>query len=443
MKNTVIKRFIAAILCLCTLLCTCFAFSSCKKEEQPEAPITVLRFTANGREGTRVLRAKVEEVTLLPSELPSGVSELTLDEISAKAYYLNTDVTIGDYVVDSKITTEKPADDKSDAIKWMTNQSTTDFIMAEAQKGDSYEYLQKLIDDNPNRTLYFPDGVYKISKPLVLPTAPEKRVSLRLSQYAVIAVSDANAWVKNEPVLYYGKGESVTDETIDAVGARIYLTGGTIDGKDKADAIHVEGSGNLLISHVAMKNFATGLTINTNNVDVDNLTGIGNLQNDSICVVVNGSHNTLSNFRICDTFHGIKLTGGGNIMRNLHPLLAGGPAGASNTYGFWDESDGNFYDYCYADQHTRTYMLGDGNSSVINGGFGFWYTSSNRTHWGIECKGRFNSVVYSTFINLESGGVNTAYLIVGEEGGNGKLVYPTSGQGNNPNDKFYDYAVRS
>ena len=59
----------------------------------------------------------------------------------------------------------------------------TDYIKADSGKDVSDE-LQKLILDNPNRTLYFPDGVYLISEPICTPANPIHSVSLVLSCYA-------------------------------------------------------------------------------------------------------------------------------------------------------------------------------------------------------------------------------------------------------------------
>ena len=40
-------------------------------------------------------------------------------------------------------------------------------------KSDVSDAIQKIIDKNPNRTIYFPDGVYMISKPICTPADPK------------------------------------------------------------------------------------------------------------------------------------------------------------------------------------------------------------------------------------------------------------------------------
>ena len=65
----------------------------------------------------------------------------------------------------------------------------TDFI-DNTNGRDVADDLQQLIDKNPNRTLFFPDGDYYLSKPIVTPADPKLSVSLKLSNYARIAAAD-------------------------------------------------------------------------------------------------------------------------------------------------------------------------------------------------------------------------------------------------------------
>lgn len=51
---------------------------------------------------------------------------------------------------------------------------------------DVSDEIQQIIDNNPNRTIYFPDGIYLISKSILTPADPHKSVDLQFSNYAVI-----------------------------------------------------------------------------------------------------------------------------------------------------------------------------------------------------------------------------------------------------------------
>ncbi|MBO6220582.1 MAG: hypothetical protein J6N46_01480, partial [Bacteroidales bacterium] len=61
----------------------------------------------------------------------------------------------------------------------------TDYLRADGTS-DVSDALQRVIDTNPNRTIFFPDGVYLISKPINTPADPSKSVALQLSNYATI-----------------------------------------------------------------------------------------------------------------------------------------------------------------------------------------------------------------------------------------------------------------
>ena len=51
----------------------------------------------------------------------------------------------------------------------------TDTVPADG-KTDVADMIQKIIDDNPNRTIYFPDGVYLLSHPIATPAKPSLRI---------------------------------------------------------------------------------------------------------------------------------------------------------------------------------------------------------------------------------------------------------------------------
>ena len=56
-------------------------------------------------------------------------------------------------------------------------------------KTDVSAAIQRVIDANPNRTLYFPDGTYLLANPICTPAHPKKSVDLQLSNFAVLKAS--------------------------------------------------------------------------------------------------------------------------------------------------------------------------------------------------------------------------------------------------------------
>ncbi len=440
MKNVKLKRIIAAILCVCTVISSAIMLASCKEKE--ETPITVLRFIENVEEGKKITSAKVQEISVLPSEAPEGVITITADELMEKTYYTAVPAYAGDYVVAAKVTEQKPtATEENKPTMGITNQDTDDYVIVPSGTGDQYEAIQKLINDNPNKTIYFPDGTYNVSRPLVISTSPEKRVSLRLSQYAVIAVLNSGSWKKNEPVIHFGAGETVAETDNDGVGEKAFITGGTIDAKKVATAIKVEGAGNIIIHHMALKNVTTGIHVLTNNVHIDSITGTGNSTRDSIGMLIEGSHNTMTNFRMCQIHYGIKLTKGQNILRNLHPLIST-MSEFSTSIGFWDLSEGNFYDYCYSDQFATAFKLADGNSSILNGCYSYWWSENGDIHYGIHAEGKFDAVIYGTRIDMcHPDKVDNAYIKVDVDGGDGKIVHPITSKNDDDHKADFDKYV--
>ena len=67
--------------------------------------------------------------------------------------------------------------------------TVTDFIPNDGSR-DVAEELNTLIADNPNRTLFFPDGLYRVGSPVLTPADPRKSVSLELANYAVIQADE-------------------------------------------------------------------------------------------------------------------------------------------------------------------------------------------------------------------------------------------------------------
>ena len=92
----------------------------------------------------------------------------------------------------------------------------TDYIAANTGD-DVSDALQKLILDNPHRTIYFPDGEYILSKPICTPANPANAVHLVLSNFATIKASDD--WSDSEALIRLGAAEPFND--INANGSNI------------------------------------------------------------------------------------------------------------------------------------------------------------------------------------------------------------------------------
>ena len=112
-------------------------------------------------------------------------------------------------------------------------------------QGDVSAILQKVIDENPNRTIYFPDGEYLLDKPILTPADPTKSVDLQLSNYAVIRASQA--YDSDEAMIRLGATHQTND--IETIGSNYSLTGGILDGSGKANGVSIDGGRETAIKH--------------------------------------------------------------------------------------------------------------------------------------------------------------------------------------------------
>ena len=276
----------------------------------------------------------------------------------------------------------------------------TDFIPTDGR--DVTKALQRLIDENPNRTLYFPDGVYNISEPIKTPANPEKSVSLLLSNYAVIRAM--TSWKSDEAMIRLGGKDPDGDTTRN--GSNYFLEGGIIDGSGKAKGISVDSGRETAIRNVSIKHTTVGIHIKrgvnngSSDCDVYNVNIMGNSASDSVGILVNGYDNTFTNIRIGCVNVGVHITSQANVLRNIHPLFQISHDDYENSAGFWDEGGSNWYDFCYSDHFRMGFRLKDGIRSYFNNCFAFWYDDSQwvddvaaSTVEAFHADGVFNSVV--------------------------------------------------
>ena len=264
----------------------------------------------------------------------------------------------------------------------------TDYITPGTSE-DVSDMIQKLIDENPNRTIYFPDGTYIISKPVLTPAHPKKSVDLQLSNFACIKASDD--WNSSEAMIRLGAKEPAND--INTPGSNYGFTGGIIDASGKAKAISIDGGRETRITGVSIKNAEIGIHIkhgaNSGSSDADirdvNITGTGSPA--SIGMLIEGYDNTATNMRIASVFTGVVVRSGGNMLRNIHPLYIIHPeyhARYAESVGFRVCSGTNWFDYCYSDQFAVGFDTDGG--GILKNCFCWWYSGNEEIHVGIRSR---------------------------------------------------------
>ena len=302
----------------------------------------------------------------------------------------------------------------------------TDEVKADGRT-DASAGLQRLIEANPNRTLFFPDGVYLLTRPIATPADPGRSVDLRLSNYAILRA--APNWTNTEAMVRLGGIHPANN--IRLPGSNYSLTGGVIDGAGRAKGVSIESGRETKVTDVSLKNVLVGLHIkpgannNSSDADVSGLNIVGNGAADSVGVLVEGHDNTFSNIRIAHVKVGVRLRSSSNFLRDIHPLFTGPWKHYADSVGFDDNGSNNYYNGCYSDQFATGFLLGKRESTtVLDNCQVFWYRSvQDGPHTGIRTEGRFNALCTGLRVAFQppaKGAVNTV-LAVGKDGGKGVL----------------------
>ena len=330
----------------------------------------------------------------------------------------------------------------------------TDYAMPNTGE-DVSDAIQKAIDENPHRTIYFPDGEYILGKPIATSAHPDRAVSLNLSNFAVLKAADN--WRDQEAMVRLGGAEAANN--IHLAGSNYYFSGGVVDGNGRAKGIAIESGRETLITRTSIKNTQVGIHIkrgaNSGSSDADIVTVniVGNAKPESIGVLLEGHDNTLTNMRIAAVQTGVLIKSGTNSLSNIHPLFIYAPElhdrnpdmygevdliDYSKSIGFDDVSNGtNWYDFCYSDQMATGFRFRSG-SAVFQNCFVMWYNTNGSHEIGFDCTGRFNSSILNCQVWLKSGVETCIFLRVAEKGF-GVVENPIFNDNLNTDKSYLDY----
>ena len=319
----------------------------------------------------------------------------------------------------------------------------TDYIEANSGK-DVSDALQKLVLDNPQKTLFFPDGEYLLSKPVCTPANPAHAVSLKLATFACIRA--AEDWSESEALIRIGAAEPWND--ICAPGSYYGVEGGIFDGSGKANGISIDSGRETYIRGLSIKNTQIGIEIKkgansgSSDADIRDVNIVGNNSKDSIGVLVIGFDNTIANMRIASVHTGVWFKSAGNCIRNVHPLyIFGGDHALDENYvtsaAFRDECWNNWYENCYSDQ----FAIGFWSNScrhIYNNCFAMWYTPRGGEQTGFCFEGKMNSIIRTATVELHEN-VKASFLTCTEDGGCGIVENPIFNAGRSQNKQYEEY----
>ncbi len=287
---------------------------------------------------------------------------------------------------------------------------------------DVSDALQAIIDRNPNRTLFFPDGEYLLSKPVATPAQPEKSVSLVLSDFAVLRADEH--FRSDEAMIRLG-GILPANNT-HTPGSNYSFRGGIVDGGGRAKALSVESGRETYICDVSVKNALVGIHIKhganngSSDADIRHVNIIGNGSRESVGVLTEGYDNTFTDMRIANVHTGLKISSQGNSLRNVHPLFTVDFSLFPDSCGFYDEGGNNFYSFCYSDQFSTGFFTGkNALPNKYTDCFCLWYSSQSAPHIAFRAEKNFDSLVSNATVPFRADAKENYILKTGSDSGKG------------------------
>lgn len=345
--------------------------------------VEVVFATTNVLKGAKFTQNNTEVRMVHKDRVPSGAMT-KLDSVIGKFAVIQ--INAGEYVYDDAISKTKAQETKANT----TYINVADYVTPSSKK-DVTKAIQDLIEKNPKRTLYFPDGEYLISRSLRTYGDPDKTVCLLLADGAVIKAS--SSWVSEKGcdcLIASGVYNSYNEEwselgplsDVVTIGSYFWIQGGTLDGNGKAGGISLDGGRETLVKGTVIKNVPLGIRVNkgvnnkSSDMDVDDVIIQCTGASGSMGMEVLGYDNTFTNIRIYNAHKGIvmprydhtSITGlvstgvssGGNAFRNIQIMR--GTAPYSGSYGVHEDWHANFFYHCYIENYaTGMRIRGVGN----------------------------------------------------------------------------------
>ena len=315
------------------------------------------------RKGAKFTEKNVELVEVDAARVPKGAVTEMSDIIGKYSAFA---LSAGEYVYSAAIAKNRVQDSTANT----TYINIADYVKPDLGEDVSAD-IQQVIEKNPKRTIYFPDGEYLISKSLITYGDPNKTVCFLLADGAVIKATDD--WVVEHELdclISYGAYNGYNEELspngalsdVVSAGSYFWIQGGTLDGNGKAGGISLDGGRETLVKGVNIRNVHLGIRINkgvnnkSSDMDIDDVTISCNGAEGSVGIEILGYDNTVTNVRIYNAHKGIAfprydhgnssgISSGGNSLRDIR--IVRGSAPYSGSYGVDEDWHANFFYHCY------------------------------------------------------------------------------------------------
>lgn len=386
--------------------------------------VDVLVFTEDAPRGTKVTLRNAETVKMSPINLPGNIVS-DLQEV--RGQYTNKDFYAGDPVIKSRLSRSKPLENNNDVINQEIARSDSDYLVVtdyiKVDTGeDIYDNLQMLINKNPGRTLYFPDGEYLISRPLETSSKASESTSFHFSNGAVLRAHEKwqNDGMKRALICL---GALKNHNDIRTPGSNFFVMGGILDGGGRADGISIDAGRETLIKGVTIVDvhygihIKTGTNNNSSDSDIDDVTIIGNGTGSSCGVITVGLDNTITNVRVYNCQRGFQLSSGCFVSN----CTVENTAKIDGAIGFYCSSTGDaWYSNCTSIDCDIAFNIGSTRGFYKNCN-AYWPSNMGNQHIAFKTD-RLNSPLIGCTAIFPEGEINSAFMTASE--GSAKIVSP-------------------
>ena len=429
MNKNIKKKLIRAIT-VCLLITVLLSLASCARpisnnnkpnpQQETDSFIDVPVFATDVEFGKKIT---VDKVTTkkINSKAVSDTMVTDVNEVVGK--YATVALFAGDYAYKGKLSSKKPVQTAEMAEVEKTRSKYVDVSQfIEPNSGnDVAAALQKLIDENKNRTIYFPDGEYLISKPLQTSGAATESTAFYLSDNAVIKAS--NDWKGGDDALIkLGiSNKNSNENNIVTAGSNYHFIGGTLDGNGKARGISLLSGRESLVSKVKIINTTIGIYVaegvNSKSSDMDiediDIVGIGG---ESKGLVVEAHDNTFSDIRISNVKIGVDAKLHGNFYRNVSVRLDYDVAATmdyENTVAF-SCYDSNWFNSCSSENMATAFLFNDKytpSSRAVVKDFSIRWTEARTSQTAFKAIGPFTAYCSNGIIDFFDASTENSILI--------------------------------
>lgn len=135
---------------------------------------------------------------------------------------------------------------------------------------DDADAIQNCIDQNPGRTIFFPDGVYMVSRSILSYSLPSKHVNFKGTGNSVIRRANNNFYfiMKVDLLWEDNTGNEQTNDNCDLLEIRTLVDGLVFDAQNYGAGLLMFNSICPLITNCRFLNCSEGLRLNNNNSGV-------------------------------------------------------------------------------------------------------------------------------------------------------------------------------